>query len=506
MSRTMGTRTSLFDRFRAYYEEIRHYSLAASRIHWDLETAAPRNAVRNSVATYTFLRSKIFAMKTAPEYGEMLTALHEPGSLDGLSPAWQYTIRKAQKDYTDFIRIPADFYRKTVSDRAISEHMWQEAKRKDDYALWAPYLTQEVENAKQTCRYTDPGKDVYDALIGQREPGMDCAAIDKVFDELKEGLQILLPKIASRPGPDLSMFPQHYAIAHEREACLYLLRCIGFDFNAGRMDEVEHPLTLSMGRNDVRVSNHFYEDNGIDPLFSIIHEGGHGLFGQGVDPELDGTDAERCQSAGLNEGMARFMENMVGRNIHFWEPIYGDLQRIMPEIKDVALLQFYHKINEVRPSLIRTRADEVTYCMHIILRHELEKQLFREEVDVMALPEMWNRKMEDYLGIRPGTNREGILQDLHWSAGFIGYFPTYLLGSIYDGMFLDAMEQDLGSMDQVLASGGVTQVTDWLRSHIYRYGGLYTAPETIERVCGKPLSAEPLLRYFTKKYTEIYRL
>ena len=492
--------TELFERFRSYYGEMRNYAFAAARIHWDMETAAPKKAIKESIQVLTFLRSRVFRMSTAPEYGEMLQRLSEPENLEALKPAWQHTVRKSLKEYLDFIHVPADFYEKTVADRTLSEQMWQEAKRTDQYALWAPYLRQEIENAKQTCAFTDPGKDVYDALIARREPGMDCASIDRIFDELKEGLLVLLPRIMEQPVPDFSPFERHYDLAREREACLYLLRYIGFDFEAGRMDEVEHPLTAGTGRNDVRVSNHFYEDDGIDPLFSIIHEGGHGLFAQGVSEALEKTDAEHCSSAGLNEGMARFMENMAGRNLHFWTPVYGDIQRIMPELQDIPLELFYRKINHVHPGPIRTKADEVTYCLHIILRHELEKKLFREDVNVAELPEMWNSRMEQYLGIRPANDREGILQDLHWSAGFIGYFPTYLLGSIYDGMFLEAMEKDLGPMDIVLQKDGVPAVTKWLREHIFRYGDLYTAPETIARVTGKPLSAQPLLRYFEKKY------
>ena len=496
----------IFDKFKAYYVEMHHYAIAASRIHWDMETAAPKKSVKRSVEAFTFLRSRIFQMSTAPEYGEMLSVLGEEENLKELPPAWQHTIKKSAKEYRDFISVPADFFEKTVRDRAMSERTWQEAKQTDNYALWAPYLQQEIENAKQLCGFTDPDRDTYDALIARREPGMDCGSIDKVFGELQDGLSLLLPRIMEKKEPDLSVFQKHYETAHEREACLYLLRYIGFDFDAGRMDEVEHPLTAGTGRNDVRVSNHFYEEDGISPLFSIIHEGGHGLFAQGVSEELEGTDAEHCTSAGLNEGMARFMENMVGRNIHFWTPVYSDLKKLMPELQDVPLDLFDRKINLVQPGPVRTRADEVTYCLHIILRHELEKKLFRENVDVMELPELWNEKMEQYLGIRPRNDREGILQDLHWSAGFIGYFPTYLLGSIYDGMFLEAMEKELGPIDTVFQDRGVLAVTEWLRTNIYQNGDLYTAPETIARITKKPLSAQPLLRYFEKKYTKIYDL
>lgn len=496
----------VFEKFLAVYREMKNYELAASRIHWDMETVAPKKAIKREIEVLTFLRTKIFAMSTDPEYGSWLHTLMEPENFDALEPVWRYTVRKKAKQYDNFINIPAEFYKKTVSDRATSEHKWQEAKRTNNFALWAPYLKQEIENAKQTCAYTDPGKDVYDTLISNREEGMTCETIDKVFDELKEGLKELLPRIFAKPEPDETKFHKHYDLDHQRAACRYLLQYIGFSFESGRMDEVEHPLTGGTGRNDVRVSNHYYEYDGVDPMFSIIHEGGHGLYNQNVAEELEGTDAEHAASAGLHESMSRFMENIVGRNLNFWKPIYADIQKLMPELKDITVEELYRKCNHVHPSPIRTRADEVTYCMHIILRHELEKIIFREDVDVMKLPEMWNDKMEELLGIRPANDQEGILQDLHWSAGYIGYFPTYLLGSIYDGMFLEAMEAELGPIDELLAKGGVLEVTGWLKENIHQFGGLYTAPEVIERVCHKPLSAKPLLRYFEKKYTEVYDL
>lgn len=491
---------AVFERFKAYYDEMGKYSLAANRIHWDMETATPKKGLPKHVDAYSFFQAKVFEMSTSKEYGKMLEELSKPEIFDTLELKWQHTIKNRKKQYDRFIMIPADFYAKVVHDRAESNNAWQQAKRTNDYALFAPYLAREIENAKKQAAITNPGEDVYNVLIGEREEGMTCEIIDRVFNEVKEGLKEMLPEIIERSKIDNTPFERFYDLDHQRKVSRYLLNYIGFDFEAGSMTEVEHPLTSGSGRSDVRVSNHYFEDDGIEPIFSIIHEGGHGLFNQGVAAEYEGTDVEHINSAGLHESQSRFMENIMGRNANFWVPIYADIQQLMPELSDISREDFVRKANFVHPSCIRMKADEVTYCMHIILRHELEKIIFREEVDVNKLPEMWGDKMEELLGIRPETDTEGILQDLHWSAGYIGYFSSYLLGSIYDGMFLEALERDLGDVDTILKEGRIKDITAWLRENIYQHGGLYTSLETIERVCKKPLSAQPLLNYFRKKY------
>ncbi|MBR0088080.1 MAG: carboxypeptidase M32, partial [Lachnospiraceae bacterium] len=274
---------TVFEQFKAYYREMESYSYAAQKIHWDLETCAPEKAAKKAIENYTFFRTKVFQMSTAPEYAAMLEKLNSPGLYETLDEAWQYTVRRRKQTYDNFIRIPPEFYAKTVKDRAEAGRVWQEAKRTNNYSLFAPYLKREIENAKEKAAYTNPGEDAYNVLISEGEPGMTCEIIDKVFNEVREGLKTLLPKILSCEEPDNSLFVKKYDPDHVRAACRFLLEYIGFDFKAGSMAEVEHPLTAGFGRNDVRVSNHYYDDTAIDPMFSIIHEGGHGLFNQGVD-------------------------------------------------------------------------------------------------------------------------------------------------------------------------------------------------------------------------------
>lgn len=241
-------------------------------------------------------------------------------------------------------------------------------------------------------------------------------------------------------------------------------------------------------------------------MFSIIHEGGHAIFEQGVNPAYEKTAAAEINLLGLHESQSRFYENILGRNINFWKPIYDKLPEYLPKFSGISLEQFYREINHVKPSFIRTDADELTYNFHIILRYELEKAIFRDGLKAEELPDLWNQKMVELLGVCPEDASQGILQDMHWSDGSFGYFPTYLLGTIYDGMFLEAIERELGRIDSILAEGRVKDITEWLRKNIHQYGSTRTSNETILSVCGKEVTAEPIIRYFREKYASIYGL
>ena len=239
-------------------------------------------------------------------------------------------------------------------------------------------------------------------------------------------------------------------------------------------------------------------------MFSAIHEGGHAIFEQNVDKDFWHTAAAQINMMGLHESQSRFYENILGRNPHFWTPIYEKMSELLPEFKTIPFDTFVKAINDVHPSMIRTEADEVTYGLHIILRYEIEKAIFRDNVKTDDLPALWNQKMQELLGITPANDAEGILQDMHWSDGSFGYFPSYLLGSIYDGMYLEAIQKDLGDLDTVLENGRILDITHWLKEKIHRFGSMYNSKEVIERVCGKEISAQPLLRYFEEKYSKVY--
>lgn len=489
-----------------YLNEIAFYDTTTRLIQWDIATKAPKNGIPRLIETLSYFSTKMFELETASEYGELLETLAQPREYDQLDEAMKATVTRFRKKYQENRRIPQDFYTAFVDASAQSRQAWQEAKQKQDYSIFCPHLQKMIDMQKQMTLYRYPGEDVYEAMLNQFEEGMDSATIDRLFDELKSELVHFVREIARQPQPDPAVFRGHYDKDAQSHLQDFLLDYIGFDHECGATGETEHPFTDSISSRDVRVTNHYNEEEAINAMFSAIHEGGHAIFDQNIDPDYAGTALAQVESMGLHESQSRFFENILGRNINFWKPIYGKLGEYLPKFREIPLEQFEREINRVQCSMIRTEADEVTYAFHIILRYEIERAIFRDGVTAEQLPALWNQKMEELLGIRPANDAEGILQDVHWSDGAFGYFPSYLLGTIYDGMYLEAMEKELGSVDDILAQGRIREITGWLNEKIHRNGSRYTSKEVIRRLCGQEISARPIIRYFKEKYTRIYQL
>lgn len=498
--------SKLLEEFKNYLHEMNQYEHVVTLLYWDMKTNAPKLGQEAHIEALTHFSTKSFEMSTADKLGEMLDGLAEESEFTALDVTWQFIVRRMKRDFDRNKRIPAEVYEAFVRAQAESGNAWEGAKNSSDFSVFAPHLKKMVEMTKEIAGYTDPGVETYDALLNQYEEGMDSATIDRLFGELKQELIPLVQQILAKPQPDDTAFHAYADPDAQKKVQWMLLDYIGFRRDAGAVGETEHPFTLNFSSKDVRVTNHYYETEPISAMFSAIHEGGHGIFEQNVNPEYDNTVAGSCCYMGIHESQSRFYENILGRNKNFWLPIYDKLGELLPQFREISLDDFYREINHVRNSFIRTEADEVTYCFHIILRYEMEKAIFRDGVSVEELPTLWNQKMQEYLQITPKNDAEGILQDMHWSDGSFGYFPSYLLGSIYDGMYLDTMEAELGSVDKLLAEGRIAEITKWLNEKIHQYGSTRTPKEVIEAVCGKEVSAEPLVRYFKKKYTEVYGL
>lgn len=498
--------SKLLDELKSYLNEMNQYEHVVTLLYWDMKTNTPKLGQEAHIEALTRFSAKNFEMSTADELGKMLDGLAEEAEYEELDDTWKFIVRRMKREFDRNKRIPADVYEAFVRAQAESGNAWEEAKNASDFSIFAPHLKKMIDMTREMTGYTDPGKEVYDALLNQYEEGMDSATIDRLFGDLKQELIPMVQAIIAKPEPDDSAFHAYFDPDAQRKVQWMLLDYIGFRRDAGAVGETEHPFTLNFSSKDVRVTNHYYETDPISSMFSAIHEGGHGIFEQNVNPEYDNTVAGSCGYMGIHESQSRFYENILGRNKNFWLPIYDKLGELLPQFKEISLDEFYREINHVRNSFIRTEADEVTYCFHIILRYEMEKAIFRDNVAVEDLPALWNQKMQEYLQITPANDAEGILQDMHWSDGSFGYFPSYLLGSIYDGMYLDTIEAELGSVDQILAEGRISEITKWLNEKIHQYGSTRTPKEVIENVCGKEVSAKPLVCYFKKKYTEIYEL
>lgn len=498
--------SSLLEDLQAYLQKIEQYNRVITLLYWDMETMTPKNGFEGQTEALTFFSTEEFRLSTSDELDELLTRLSEEENYHNLDEKWQFIVKRMKRDIDKNKKIPEELYSRFVRQQAQAGNAWQEAKKQSDFSVFAPHLEQLIEMTKEMTAYTDPGEETYDVLLDRYEEGMTSEIIDGLFQRLKDELCPLVKKIIAAKQPDDSKFKSYYNPDDQRKVQKMLLEYIGFSFDSGAVSETEHPFTLNFSSKDVRVTNHYYEHDAISAMFSAIHEGGHAIFEQNVNQAYDGTVAGSCCYMGIHESQSRFYENILGRNKNFWIPVYEKLGEILPQFQEISLDEFYHEINHVRNSFIRTDADELTYCFHIILRYEMEKAIFRENVPVADLPALWNQKMKEYLEITPENDAEGILQDMHWSDGSFGYFPSYLLGSIYDGMYLEQIEKELGDVDTILKEGRIREITKWLNEKIHYFGSTRKPGEVIQAVCGKEVSAEPLIRYFTEKYTKLYQL
>lgn len=498
--------SELEKKLKDFLELKKQYDHVTTLLYWDMETGTPKLGQQAHVDALTYFSTRSFEMGTSDELEQMLQALSEPKEYEALDDTMKFIVTRMKRDMDKDKRIPKDLFEAFVRAQAEAGNAWRDAKNASDFSMFAPHLEKMIKMRKEITGYTDPGKEIYDALLDNYEEGMDTETIDHLFGDLKKELIPLVKQILAAKQPDDSKFKGHYDVDAQKKVQNLLLDYIGFSKDAGSVGETEHPFTLNFNSKDVRVSNHYYEEEPLFAMFSAIHEGGHAIFEQNVNPAYDNTVAGSCCYMGVHESQSRFYENILGRNKNFWLPIYDKLGELLPQFKEITLDEFYHEINHVRNSMIRTEADEVTYCFHIILRYEMEKAIFRDHVPVVKLPELWNEKMKEYLDIVPANDAEGILQDMHWSDASFGYFPSYLLGSIYDGMYLEELEKELGSVDELLAAGKIGEITKWLNQKIHWYGSTRTPKEVIANVCGKEVSAEPLIRYFKEKYSKLYDL
>jgi carboxypeptidase Taq len=386
--------------------------------------------------------------------------------------------------------------------------MWQEARQKDDFALFRPLLEKMIHLKQQQADALGFEETRYDALLDDYEQGELTANVASVLKRLREQLVPLVAEIAaSKRHPDTAIlerqFPTRDQEAFGREAATE----IGFDFARGRLDVTAHPFCSTMGPHDARLTTRYDEQFFNTGFFGILHEAGHGLYEQGLRPEQFGLPAGEAISLGIHESQSRMWENLVGRSRAFWQHFYPKAQMNFPSaLGDVDLKRFYFAVNEVKPSLIRVEADEATYNLHILVRFELEQSLINDELSVADLPEAWSAKYREALGVVSPTDADGVLQDIHWSAGLIGYFATYSLGNLYASQFFEAAAKDLGDLDAMFARGEFAPLLDWLREKIHSQGQRYTAAELIERVTGRPLEHAPLMRHLRSKFGELYGL
>ncbi len=422
----------------------------------------------------------------------------EPGTEDAA------LLRKVQRDVDLRTKLPADFVAEKMKTSSLAHEKWVNARKANDFASFAPTLEKMFELARRESEYLGYKVHIYDALIDQYEEGATAADARAMYESIK-GPQVALVKDIQASGrqPDDTILYGEWDQLKQKEFTEKIVKAIGFDFHCGRQDTAAHPFCTNFSVSDVRLTTRYLDYIGA-AIFGSLHEAGHGMYEQGSPKEWDRTPLAGGTSLGVHESQSRTWENIVGRSKAFWSFFFSDLRAAFPKLANVSLDDWYRMVNKVQPSLIRVEADECTYNLHTLVRFELECDLLTGALKVSDLPDAWNAKYTDYLGVTPETDSVGCLQDVHWSAGLIGYFPTYSIGNLLSYQFWNCLQSDLGDTDALMSSGNFQPILGWLQEKVYRKGSRFTPKELILQVTGKPLAADDYLAGLDKKYRALY--
>jgi len=495
------------ERFRRLLGEVYDLNAASSVLAWDQQVLMPPGGAEGRAAQLATLSSLAHTKFTSDEMGEALEAARqETDKLDADSDEARL-VSEVGREYDKQRKVTAEWVAEFSRTTSLAHQTWQKAKADSDFGAFAPQLKPIFKLRRDYADFFKPYDHVYDPLLDDFEPGMKAAQVQEIFDDLRTHQVALVQAIADAGPTDGSMLHLHYPEAEQWAFGEAVIREFGYDFERGRQDKSAHPFTTSFGINDVRITTRFMEDFLPSALFATLHEAGHAMYEQGVKPDLARTPLADGASLAIHESQSRLWENLVGRSWPFWVRFYGRLQETFPaQLGGVSLETFYRAINKVEPSLIRVEADEATYNLHIMLRFELEKALMEDNLPVDDLPAVWNDKMQEYLGITPPNDAQGVLQDVHWSAGLVGYFPTYALGNLVACQWWERIAEAIPDIEKQVEAGKFDELLGWLRTNIHQHGRKFKPTELIERITGGGLSAEPYLSYLRTKFGGIYGL
>jgi len=475
---------------------------AAAVLGWDQEVYMPPKGVTHRGQQLATLATTAHEMLTSDHYGNLLQQLWQQADLGDVE---KNNVRLSLEDYEKNKKLSPEFVDKLSRLTSEGFNAWVDARKKNDFSVFAPSLTAMIALKREQAELYGYKAHPYDALLDEYEKDATVAMLDPIFEGIKAQLPVLLGKIKTAPQVSNDFFHRHFARQQQWDFSIDVLKQMGFDFEAGRQDYSEHPFTTSFSNTDVRITTRVDENNYASMLWSCIHEGGHGLYEQGLPGDQYGLPLGSAASLGIHESQSRFWENCIGRSLDFWKFFYPQLQKYFPEqLGDISVDDFFKAANRVIPSLIRTEADEVTYHFHVLIRYEIEKALIEGSLDPKDLPAKWNDMYEKYLGVRPGDDKTGVLQDVHWSHGSFGYFPTYTLGSFYAAQFYERAKQDLKGMNEQVTNGALSMVLHWLREKVHAHGRRYNSEELCERITGQKLDPKFFMHYVEEKYKSVY--
>ena len=480
-------------------------------IHWDMETMMPPGAVEQRSEQLALLSRIHHKLATDPEIGKLLKIIQGSSQYNTLSQIEKRNIYLINKSYLEQASLPEKLVAEIAKQEAVTVNIWKKAKAKKDFNLFKTDLKKLFELEKQAAEIlmkVKKTKTPYDALIDNFEPKMNSDHIASTFEQLQQGLKRLLSKIqACSNKSDTTILSLQVPPENQRQISQLLTQTLGYDTTSpsahGRIDETEHPFTEGY-YDDVRITTHYHLNNYASSIFSVLHESGHALYEQNLNPKWKYQPIGSTCSYGIHESQSRFYENIIGRSKEFWTSFMPKLKKAAPGLANIDLNLFMHAINKVELSKIRIEADEVTYNLHIIIRFEIEKDLFADKITISELPEVWNEKYADYLGVTVQNDSEGVMQDTHWASGFYGYFPSYALGNIYSGQIAAAITKDLPDWRIQLKLGKLSRVNDWLKTNIHRQGDVYDPEVLIKKATGTSIDSKPYLQYLSEKYGSLY--
>jgi carboxypeptidase Taq len=500
-----------YEQLLEYNKELAIISSAGSILHWDMETKMPPKGVELRSQQLAFIQKTIHQKLTDPETGKLLDSIEKDPDYETLDQTAARNVYLSKKAYNEASKLPEKLVVDITKQQTIGVNVWKRAKAAKNWSLFMPELIKMKELKEREAELLmdiKGAKTTYDALIDNFEPKMTSEKITYLFNEMKIGLQKVLKKVLENQNVETEFLKRDVPIETQEKIAYDMANFVHYDTSSdnagGRIDTTEHPFTTGY-YTDVRITTHYHKNQFMSSIFSVLHEAGHALYEQNLPQNWMYQPVGTSASYGIHESMSRFIENLVGRSPQFWGYYQPKLKELTGNIfQDISKERMLKAINFVTPSKIRIEADEVTYGLHIIIRFEIERDLFEGGLAVPELPEVWNQKYMDYLGVDIEDDSEGVMQDTHWASGLFGYFPSYALGNIYDGVWLTELEKDLPEWKKGVLEGKFLEVKNWLKSNVYSYGNLYDPEDLVKEVTGKGLVVQPFIDYLENKFTQIY--
>jgi len=492
----------LYTEYVALQQKAADLNNASAVLGWDQEVYMPPKGAYFRGRQLATLATQAHELLTSEKYENLLRGLMR---LEGLSDTEKHNVRLGNEDFQKNKKLSPAFVDELSRLTSESFNAWVEARKKNDYSLFAPSLSKMIAIKRKQADMYGYKDHPYDALLDEYEKGATVAMLDLVFKKIREDFPVLLDKIKAAPQVSNDCFHQHFSATNQWDFSISVLTRMGFDFDAGRQDYSEHPFTTSFAPSDVRITTRVEESNFASMLWSSIHEGGHALYEQGLPEGQYGLPLGAAASLSIHESQSRLWENCIGRGIDFWKFFYPRLQKYFPrQLEAVTLDTFYKAMNLVSPSLIRTEADEITYHFHVMIRYEIEKALIEGSLQPADLRDKWNELYWQYLGVKPKNDVTGVLQDVHWSHGSFGYFPTYTLGSFYAAQFYSQAKKEITDLPHQVTKGTLDPLLKWLRDKVHQHGRRYTSEELCQKITGQKLDPAYFMRYLNEKYAGIY--